>query len=228
MRKYNVTEASSSNSARLQKINARPAIHSIIKGLAFEKPFITYCHLFYMTNVAVCENHFCKLLKSKNPEAFSALYDSYSGALYTVIYKIVKNSNIAEELLQDVFVKVWKNIDRYDAARGTLFTWMLKIARNTSVDHLRSSQHKMQLNSKVCEQETEESIVAESRHYNAENMELRGLALKLEDKYKQVIDLVYFWGYSQEEVSQILNLPLGTVKTRCRTGLRQLKRLYQN
>jgi len=74
----------------------------------------------------------------------------------------------------------------------------------------------------------QETLATPEIHLNNENSELRRLALKLETKYRQIIDLVYFWGYSQEEVAKMLNIPLGTVKTRSRAGLQQLRSLYQN
>jgi len=165
------------------------------------------------------------LMKTKSCEAFSNLYDKYSGALYGIIYKMVQNANIGEELLQDVFVKIWKNIDKYDPAKGTLFTWMLQITRNTCIDHLRAKEHKMKFQSEI---NLQEKLATPEMNYNNENSELRNLALKLDTKYRQIIDLVYFWGYSQEEVAKMLNIPLGTVKTRSRTGLQQLRSLYQN
>ncbi|HRI19707.1 MAG TPA: RNA polymerase sigma factor [Panacibacter sp.] len=171
-------------------------------------------------------NQLPDLLKLKSREAFESLYDNFSPALYGVICKMVQNTGTGEELLQDVFVKIWKNIDRYDASRGTLFTWMLNITRNTCIDYLRSSRHKMQM--QLNGAPLESISVGAELNYNPENSELRGLALKLEHKYRQIIDLVYFWGYSQEEVSQMLNIPLGTVKTRSRNGLQELRKLYQN
>jgi RNA polymerase sigma factor (sigma-70 family) len=169
---------------------------------------------------------FAVLLKTKSREAFTELYDKYSAAIFSIICKMITNTNIAEELLQDVFVKVWKNIDKYDPSKGSLFTWMLQISRNACIDYRRTSQHKMQLNTST-QMEQHETIASDEMPYNTENMELRGLAFKLEHKYRQVIDLVYFWGYSQEEVSQMLNIPLGTVKTRSRRGLQQLRDLYR-
>jgi len=165
------------------------------------------------------------LLKTKSRDAFSELYDKYSGALYGIIYKMIQKENIAEELLQDVFIKVWKHIDKYDSSKGTLFTWMLQIMRNTCIDHLRTKEHKIKFQSEINLQET---LATPEIHLNNENSELRRLALKLETKYRQIIDLVYFWGYSQEEVAKMLNIPLGTVKTRSRAGLQQLRSLYQN
>jgi len=166
-----------------------------------------------------------ELLKTKSREAFSKLYDKYSGAIYGIIYKMIQKQNIAEELLQDVFVKVWKNIDKYESTKGALFTWMLQITRNTCIDYLRTKEHKRKFYNEINLQET---LPTPEVQYNSENSELRNLAYKLDIKYRQIIDLVYFWGYSQEEVSKMLNIPLGTVKTRSRTGLQELRNLYQN
>ena len=103
---------------------------------------------------------------------------------------------------------------------------MLHITRNTCIDYLRSMQHKMQL--RIQPQLLETLVISETVQHKTENAELKGLAFKLEHKYKEVIELLYFWGYSQEEVAQQLKIPIGTVKTRSRMGLRQLRALYEN
>jgi RNA polymerase sigma-70 factor (ECF subfamily) len=169
----------------------------------------------------------CEQLKTRRCDAFAQVYDKYAGALYGIICKMIQNTHTREELLQDVFVKVWKNIEKYDASKGSLFTWLLQITRNTCIDYLRSKKHNISFNGEV-ELHDEKLATQSEGHYNAENTELRGLAYKLEHKYRQIIDLVYFWGYSQEEVSQMLNIPLGTVKTRSRAGLQQLRTLYMD
>ena len=167
-----------------------------------------------------------ELLKAGSRDAFSELYDKYSPALFGIISRIVQNKAVGEELLQDIFIKIWKNIDKYEASKGTLFTWMLHITRNTCIDYLRSVQHKMQMHTQP--QLLETLTIPEAAQYKAEHAELKGLAFKLEHKYKEVIELLYFWGYSQEEVAQRLQIPLGTVKTRSRMGLQQLRTLYES
>jgi RNA polymerase sigma-70 factor (ECF subfamily) len=166
-------------------------------------------------------NHFSDLLKTRSRDAFSALYDKYSPALFGVICRIVQNKVIGEELLQDVFVKIWKNIDKYEASKATLFTWMLHITRNTCIDYLRSMQHKMQMR---MQPELQETLIAPvATQHKTENTELRGLAFKLEHKYQQVIELLYFWGYSQEEVAQRLRIPLGHCKNQEQNGFATTK-----
>lgn len=162
------------------------------------------------------------LLKQKRREGFSELYDRYAPVLYGIICRMVKDTVTAEDVLQEVFVKVWKNIAQYDEVKGTFFTWLLNITRYTAIDYLRSRQHKQkQKNQTTGDNEYIQDVVYVQPAI--EYTGLRDLVAKLEPKYREVIDLVYFWGYTQDEVSKILRLPLGTVKTRARMGLRLLR-----
>lgn len=144
-----------------------------------------------------------------------------------VINTIVNNIDDAENLLQDAFVKVWKNIHRYDQSKGRLFTWLITICRNTALNFLRSHENTR----KTAIQDSEESVStsgliaspAETDHIGITN-----LVSKLDDKHKAVINLIYFWGYTQQEVAEKLNLPLGTVKTRTRAALQLLKTQLTN
>jgi RNA polymerase sigma-70 factor, ECF subfamily len=166
-------------------------------------------------------------LKDKSKAAFSVLYDSYAGALLGVICRMVNDKDTAEELLQDTFIKIWKHINLYDAAKGTLFTWMLNIARNTCKDYFRSKHYRCQMQVSEKGLEYLESNAGSDRlNYREECSDLKQLAHKLEKKYKEVIDLVYFFGYSQQEVAVMLNIPLGTIKTRCRMALKILRGIY--
>lgn len=86
-----------------------------------------------------------KLVQSKSERGFHTLYNKYCGALYGVILKLVKRTDVADDLLQDTFVKIWKHIDSFDSSKGALFTWMLNIARNQTIDYLRSSNYRNQM-----------------------------------------------------------------------------------
>jgi RNA polymerase sigma-70 factor, ECF subfamily len=166
-------------------------------------------------------------LQTKNTAAFADLYDSFAAALYGVTYRMVRNKEIADELLQDAFVKIWLHIDTYNASKGTLFTWMLNITRNTCKDYFRSKRHHYQI---LVSADGLEQIdfTCNMAHvsYQDESRDLYQLTQSLELKYKEVIDLVYIYGYSQEDVSKMLNIPLGTVKTRSRNALKVLRELY--
>lgn len=179
-----------------------------------------------MQSVTTSDNHeLIARLKLRANEGFAMLYDQYGQVLSGIIYKIVGNTAVAEDVLQDVFVKLWKNIEYYDEEKASLFTWMLSITRHTAIDYLRSRQNK--ISQKIQNSINYEHIesVAVTQPPDAGSAGYRSLVAKLEPKYKEIIDLVYFWGYTQEEVSKMLELPLGTVKTRARTGLQILRNL---
>jgi RNA polymerase sigma-70 factor, ECF subfamily len=170
---------------------------------------------------------FIFLLKNKNQESFSDLYDSYSRALYGVTFKMVNDNEVAEDILQEVFMKIWENIDKYDSSKGTLFTWMINITRNSCRDYFRSKHYRTQM--LVSENSLEKIYKGINNSYvtyQDENYELHEMTQRLELKYKEIIDLVYIYGYSQEETSKILDLPIGTVKTRSRAAIKILRELY--
>ena len=161
------------------------------------------------------------LLRQKTKYGFAILYDKYAAPLFGVISRIVTDPSTSEDLLQEVFVKIWNNIGQYDETKGAFYTWLVNIARNASIDHLRTMQRKVQLNNRMglASECTDERQL----YYQAENAGLKTSVAKLEQKYRAVIDLLYFYGCTQEEVAKILNLPLGTVKTRARAALQILR-----
>jgi RNA polymerase sigma-70 factor (ECF subfamily) len=161
------------------------------------------------------------LLKQRQQTAFGYLYDNYSGALYSVISGIVPDKDLADDVLQEVFVKIWRQIESYDSFKGRLFTWMMNIARNSSIDLLRSKNYQ---NTKQNRELTEAVYEAgESTNINTDKIGLRKIVTRLKEEYKVLIELSYFEGFTQEEISKMLNIPLGTVKTRLRSALIQLR-----
>lgn len=176
---------------------------------------------------SIAPGQLVSLLQSKSREAFSILYDNYSEAIFGIICRMISNKAAAEDLLQDVFVKIWKKIDTYDAGKGTLFTWIINITRHICIDYLRSKQYKQQQQVVENAFENAETITARFEpNYNIQHTELQSITQKLEVKHRQVIEMVYFRGYTHEETAQVLNIPVGTVKTRTRAGLKQLRNLY--
>ncbi|HSV10258.1 MAG TPA: sigma-70 family RNA polymerase sigma factor [Hanamia sp.] len=173
------------------------------------------------------EEELVALLKSGDESAFAYLYDNYSAALYGIICRIINNNELAEDILQESFVKIWNNISSYDATKGRLFTWMLNITRNLSIDTTRSKSYKKQ--TKI--QSTENAVnyatnnINENDKFDALGIRKQLTALKVDQK--QIIDLAYFEGFTQNEISQKLGIPLGTVKTRMRTAIFELKKLLQ-
>ena len=163
------------------------------------------------------------MLQSKDERGFSILYDNYSSALYGVILKIVRTEEIAADVMQDSFVKIWKNIEGYNRTKGTLFTWMLNVARNTAIDKIRSqdfqnSQRNQDLDSTV------EIIDSQANsQFDIDAIGLKKVVENLRPEHRQMIDLLYFQGYTQAEVADEFGIPLGTVKTRVKAAIVQLR-----
>jgi RNA polymerase sigma-70 factor (ECF subfamily) len=165
------------------------------------------------------------MLKQHQEPAFNYLYDHYSASLYSVILNIVPDKELAKDVLQEVFVKIWRQIDTYDTTKGRLFTWMLNIARNASIDIVRSKNFQ---NSQQNRELTESVYNAGgSTHTDIDKIGLRKIVHKLKDDHKVLIELSYFQGHTQDEISKMLSIPLGTVKTRLRTALIQLKQVIK-
>ncbi len=172
------------------------------------------------------EQDLVKALKEREKAAFNYLYDYYSGALYTIVKQIVQNGELANDVLQDVFVNIWRKMDSYDPAKGRLFTWMLNIARNASIDALRSKSYQnTQKNQEITDNVN--NISGQSIQSNLDTIGLKKHLLKLKPELRTLIDLAYFKGYTQEEISEIEEIPLGTVKTRIRNALIQLRSFIQ-
>lgn len=186
-------------------------------------------HLVKRQSSLVSESVLIDKLAQRDQQAFQWLYDQYSPALYGVVLRIVRDDDQAADLLQDIFVKIWKNLDAYDASKGRLFTWMLNIARNTAIDSLRS--RKTQPFAAI--RTDEENVHIVDRQHNTEqpnpdHIGIKEVVNQLRPERKQLIDLVYFGGYTHEEAAEELNLPLGTVKTRVRAALQELKQLFKS
>ncbi|WP_428661731.1 RNA polymerase sigma factor [Runella sp.] len=165
------------------------------------------------------EGDLVMLLTKQDLRAYSYLYDHYSKALYGVIFKLVKKEEVAQDLLQDVFVKIWKNAGQYDTSKGRFFTWMLNIARNTGRDYLRTQQHEMvELSTVDYLMDAPDNVF---RGFDCHDV--KELICRLKEDYKVVIEMVYWQGYTHEETALRLKLPLGTVKTRVRKALNKLR-----
>jgi RNA polymerase sigma factor (sigma-70 family) len=163
------------------------------------------------------------LLKSRDSRAFSYLYDNYSGSLYTVIAQIVEDMELANDVLQEVFINIWRRIESYDPARGRLFTWMLNIARNASIDTLRSKSYQNSQKNQSIPDNSSINMGSISSTMNVDNIGFRRILERLKKEYRVLIDLAYFKGYTHEEIAEIEDIPLGTVKTRIRNALLQLR-----
>ncbi|WP_338374910.1 RNA polymerase sigma factor [uncultured Flavobacterium sp.] len=169
-----------------------------------------------------------KELLKKDDKSFTLLYDNYSKSLYGVIYNLIRNTEEAEDVLQEVFVKIWKNIDSYNESKGRLYTWMLNIARNSSIDKLRSknfnnSQKNLSADNFV--HVLEDSSKTTNR---IDAIGIKEFIMKLKPKCIQIIDLLFFKGYTQQEASDELEMPLGTVKTNNRNCMNELRKMIHD
>lgn len=151
------------------------------------------------------------------------MYDHYSAALFGVVSRIIKSEDIAEEILQDVFLKIWDRIGQYDASKGRLFTWMLNLARNQAIDKTRSRE--MSNDKKTDDIDSFVSIV-ESQSSNRQSEDTIGLKEvlnSLSEEQKFVVTYLYLKGYTQSELAKEFDIPLGTVKTRLRMAMIELR-----
>lgn len=166
-------------------------------------------------------------LKGGSKLAFDYLYKQYSGALYGIIVRIVNDQESANDALQDTFVKIWKNISSFDESKGSLFTWMLNIARNLAIDLLRSKGYKNSMSNKDIENVESVQQSQSQLGIKADTIGVRQLVSTLKADEQELIDLLYYKGYSQSDVAEELQIPLGTVKTKARGAIIKLRQYFK-
>lgn len=178
------------------------------------------------TRSTYTEQELITLLQQKSREGFNYVYAQYSAVLYGVVRKVIYDENTAQDVLQEAFVKIYRNIDKYDASKGRLYTWMLNIARNTAIDKLRSKGEIMQ--GKI--QKGEDDVYGNENELKTEQVTdtigLRETVDGLEPQYKTIVELAYFKGFTLNEIAKTLDTPLGTVKTRMRKAITTLRKHY--
>lgn len=168
----------------------------------------------------------CHQVMTHDSSCVERLYDLYGSALYTQIFNIVKSEEPSVELLQDTFVKIWSKGSTYDPDEGRLYTWMLRIARNGALNYVNSKSsrnaHKTQGTENLVYMSDDSREV-----YQQDALDLPKCMNQIDVKYQEVLSYVYLKGYTQKEVSDKLNIPLGTVKSRVKIGLRELRKIYE-
>ncbi|WP_369997539.1 RNA polymerase sigma factor [Winogradskyella sp.] len=174
-------------------------------------------------SITPTEQKIIDLLKDGDKRALDLLYENYSSSLYGVILKITINEEIAEDALQETFIKVWKNAHKYDSSKAKLFTWLFRIARNTAIDKLRSFNNRYQ---KEIQIDNSNVYILPTSNLNQDVMDIKEHVGRLEEKYQIVLDALFFQGMTQQEASDELDIPLGTIKSRLKIGLRELKKVY--
>ncbi len=160
-------------------------------------------------------------LQQKNAEALVKVYDQYKGALYGIIFRMCQNKPLAEELLQETFLKIWRKSDQYDASKGKFFTWAYRIAKNTTLNALRRKDDLIQ---------NEDLSVYEDRSApepKADYSALKGSIEQLDPQHREAIKLIYFNGLTHREAHEEMGVPLGTFKSYVRQALKKLRETYQ-
>lgn len=165
--------------------------------------------------------------QKKDVKAFEKLYDMYYNSISGVVSTIVKNNDTAEEITQDVFIKAWNNSESYSSKKGRFFTWMLNIARNAAIDYTRSKKYKQSKQNQNADFFVNILETCKSLDTSTDTIGLTEFVTKLEEKCKVIIDLLYFKGFTQKEASEELNMPIGTIKTRNRSCIGELRTMLR-
>ncbi|UOQ72760.1 RNA polymerase sigma factor [Hymenobacter cellulosilyticus] len=169
----------------------------------------------------ISEDVLVQRLYARDESAMTLFYDKYGRVLYNVILRIVRNEVMAEDVLQESMVKIWYSFASYTASRGRLFTWALNVCRNAAIDQLRTRQYHEGQQTQALESSMACYQVA-ATGFQPEHVGLRELVMCLKPNDRKIIDLLYFGGFTQAEVADELQVPLGTVKTRARAAMHAL------
>jgi RNA polymerase sigma-70 factor, ECF subfamily len=176
---------------------------------------------------ALADEDLVQLVRDGDTRPFNVIYDRHSTAAFSLAYRIVGQRNTAENVVQEAFLALWRSIDRFDASRGSLRTFLLGIVRNRAIDGLRrASVHEgrdIGGDDGMAERlEAPDRVEAEVVQREGAD-QLRGALSELPEDQQRVIHLAYFGGFSQTEIAEMIEAPLGTVKGRMRLGLEKLR-----
>ena len=176
--------------------------------------------------LTLSEEELILALQRHEKVAAEAMYDMYSSSLYGVIFRIVNDTPPAEDVLQEVIVKIWHSAASYSPEKGRLFTWIVNIARNLAIDKIRSKDFKNQFKNQELENNVGYIEKHNSTEYKPELLGVKELVDKLRPEQKSILDLIYFKGYTHTEAADELGMPLGTIKTRLRMAIQQLRKHF--
>ncbi len=175
---------------------------------------------------AYSEEQLVALLRSGSREGFNYLYKNYSNVLYGTILKIVHDEETAQDVMQEAFVKIWHNIGQYNSGKGRIYTWMLNISRNAAIDKLRSKGEIMKGKIQKGEDVVNNLQNTQTTQQQTDTIGLRSMVAGLRPEYHSIVELAYYKGFTLDEISKTLDVPLGTVKTRMRAAMQQLRQRF--
>jgi RNA polymerase sigma-70 factor (ECF subfamily) len=175
------------------------------------------------SSVSISEDELIAGLRARKREIFEYLYDRYSAALYGVVSRIIREESIAEEVLHDAFLRIWDRIDSYDRQKGRLFTWMLNITRNLAIDKTRSKEISQSKKTGDIDKIVDNTDRGRVELQHEDTIGLKELLGQLPQEQQFVVEYLYLRGYTQSELAEEFNIPLGTVKTRLRLAMIALR-----
>jgi len=164
-------------------------------------------------------------MQRRDPQALAELYDRYGRVTFSLILRVVRDTGIAEDLVQETFMRVWNRVNGFDAQKGSIGPWLLAVARNRAIDYLRSAVGRDR-NAVEYEETDHPSLYCDMEKdilASDKARRIKSAIDKLPANYRQVIELAYFEGLSQTEMAERMGQPLGTVKTWVRTALKNLR-----
>ncbi|WP_114571948.1 RNA polymerase sigma factor [Exiguobacterium flavidum] len=164
-------------------------------------------------------------IQAKDKEALELLYDRYEKLLFSFLCKLTSDRELAEEAMQEVFVKIWRGIGHYDESKGKFTSWLFTMARNAAIDLVRKRKEPTAPIEAAGEVASSEASVEDAFEWKEERLKVQAAVAKLSEDQRDVIDLMYFKGYTQQKISDVHGIPLGTVKSRIRLALSNLKKI---
>jgi RNA polymerase sigma-70 factor, ECF subfamily len=165
------------------------------------------------------------LVQSGNQQAMASLFDRYSRVVYSVALRVLRDPASAEDVLQEVFMQIWRNPDSFTAARGSLGGWLSIVSRNRSIDTLRRKRHTVDVDDIPL---ASSFNLADEAERNSLMERARGVIYKLPMEQRKTLEMAFFDGLTHSEIAEMTGDPLGTVKTRIRSGLLTLRKAFQS
>lgn len=160
------------------------------------------------------------MISARNETGLSLLYSNYSDSLYGIAFRVLNRHSFAEDAIQQSFLKIWNNIDQYDPNKSTLFTWMVRIVKNTSIDIRRLKSFQNEEKSETLDVHVH---TTERSHIDTDGIDTKAMIEGLDEKYAFVLEHLYLKGYTQRELSEEFDMPIGTIKTRVKKGIEILR-----
>jgi RNA polymerase sigma-70 factor (ECF subfamily) len=174
------------------------------------------------------EEQLVSALKSMDSGAMNALYLMYSDSLYRVIFARVQMEEVAQDILQEAFIKIWKSFSQYESSKGRLYTWMSRLAKNLAIDYLRSVNHRNCSSNDNLSDLTQQIDQKFHVSYNPETIGVKEMIRILNEEQKMALDLIYFKGYTHVQAAEELKISVGILRSRLQSSINVLRKIFTN